>query len=71
MTLLSVAVSGQKGRAGVSKCFMGLIWTLCNQDKPMIALLLRSAPKKDFAIAKCQRKRSKRPSKNAAIIERV
>ena len=27
-------------------------WTLGNQDKPMIALVLQSAPKKDFAIAK-------------------
>ena len=27
-------------------------WTLGNQDKPMIVLVLQSAPKKDFAIAK-------------------
>ena len=31
---------------------MWLIWTLGNQVKPMIALVLQSAPKKDFAIAK-------------------
>ena len=31
---------------------MWLIWMLGNQDKPMIALILQSAPKKDFAIAK-------------------
>ena len=33
-------------------CYMWLIWTLRNQDKPMIALVLQRAPKKDFAIAK-------------------
>ena len=49
MTLSSVAVSRQKGRSRVNKC---VIWTLGNQDKPMIALVLQSAPKKDFAIAK-------------------
>ena len=31
---------------------MWLIWTLGNQDRPMIALVLQSAPKKDFAITK-------------------
>ena len=52
MTLSSVAVSRQKGRSRVNKCFMQIIWTLGNQDKAMIALVLQSAPKKDFAIAK-------------------
>ena len=52
MTLSSVALSRQKGRSRVNKCFMRIIWTLGNQDKPMIALVLQSAPKKDFAIAK-------------------
>ena len=52
MTLSSVAVSRQKGISRVNKCFMRIIWTLGNQDKPMIALVLQSAPKKDFAIAK-------------------
>ena len=36
----------------MNKCFMWFIWTLGNQDEPMIALLLQSAPKKDFTIAK-------------------
>ena len=31
---------------------MWLIWTLFNQDEPVIVLVLKSAPKKDFAIAK-------------------
>ena len=53
VTLSSVAVSRQKGRSRVNKCFIGLIWTSGSQDKPMIALVLLSAPKKDFAIAKC------------------
>ena len=52
VTLSSVAVSRQKGRSRVNKCVMWLIWTLGNQDEPMIALVLKSAPKKDFAIAK-------------------
>ena len=52
MTLSSVAKSRQKGRSIVSKCFMWLIWTLGNQDEPMVALVLQSAPKKDFEIAK-------------------
>ena len=52
MTLSSVAVSRQKGRSRVNKFFMWIIWTLRIQDKPMIALVLQSAPKKDFAIAK-------------------
>ena len=52
MTLSSVAVSRQKGRSRVNKCFMRIIWLLGNQDRPMIALVLQSAPKKDFASAK-------------------
>ena len=52
MTLSSVAKSHQKERSRVSKCFMWLILTLGNQDEPMVALFLQSAPKKDFAIAK-------------------
>ena len=52
VTLSSVAISRQNGRSGVSKCFKWLIWTLGNQDESMIALVLQSAPKKDFAIAK-------------------
>ena len=31
---------------------MWLIWTLGNQDQPVIALVVYTAPKKDFAIAK-------------------
>ena len=50
---------------------MRLISTFGNQEKPMIALVLQSAPIKDFAIAKCYRKCSKRPNRNAAIIERA
>ena len=52
VTLSSVAISRQKGRSRVSKCFMWLIWTSGNQNEPMIALVLQSAPKKDFTIAK-------------------
>ena len=50
--LLSVAVSRQKEKSRVNKCFMGIILTLGNENKSMIALVLSSAPKKDFAIAK-------------------
>ena len=52
MTLLSVAISRQKGRSSVSKCFIWLFWTVGNQNEPMIALVLQGAPKKNFAIAK-------------------
>ena len=52
MMLSSVAKSRQKRRPRVSKCFMWSVCTLGNQDEPMIALVLWSAPKKDFAIAK-------------------
>ena len=52
MTLSSVAVSRQKGRSRVNKSFMGIIWMLRNQDRPMIAFVLQSARKKDFASAK-------------------
>ena len=45
VTLSSVAVLRQKGRSRVNKCFMRLIWTLGNQDKPMIALVLQRTPK--------------------------
>ena len=41
VTLSSVAaISRQKGRSRASKCFVWLIWTLGNQDEPMIALVL-------------------------------
>ena len=53
MTLSSVAISHQKERPRVNKFFMSIIWTLGNQDKPMIALVLQNVPKKNFAIAKC------------------
>ena len=52
MTLSSVVVLRQKGKSKVNKRFVRIIWTLGNQDKPMIALVLQSAPKRDFAIAK-------------------
>ena len=52
MTLSSGAILRQKGTSGVSKCFMWLIWTLGYQDTPIIALVLQSALKKDFATAK-------------------
>ena len=54
MTLSSVAVSRQKGRSRVNKSFMRIIWTLRNQDRPMIAFVLQSARKKDFEIANCR-----------------
>ena len=54
MTLLLVAVSRQKkGRARVSKWFYVINLTIDNQKKPMVALALSSAVKKDFAIVKC------------------
>ena len=40
VTLLSVAKSFKKKRSRVNKCFMWSIWTLGNQDEPMVALLL-------------------------------
>ena len=40
VTLSSVAVSRQMERSRVSTCFMWLIWTLGNQDEPMIVLVL-------------------------------
>ena len=52
MTLSSVAVSRQKGRSRVNESFMLIIWMLRNQDRPMIAFVLQSARKKDFASAK-------------------
>ena len=52
MTLLSVAVSRQKGRSRVNESFMRIIWMLRNQERPMIAFVLQSARKKDFASAK-------------------
>ena len=57
VTLSSVAVSRQKGRSRVSKCFMWSVLTLGNQTKPMIALLRQycivKRAKRDFAIARC------------------
>ena len=52
MTLSSVAVLRQKGRSRVNTFFMWIIWMLCNQGKPMIAFVLQSVQKKDFAIVK-------------------
>ena len=52
MTLSSVAVSRQKGRSRVNESFMRIIWMLRNQERPMIAFVLQSARKKDFASAK-------------------
>ena len=52
VTLSSVAVSRQKGRSRVNESFMRIIWMLRNQERPMIAFVLQSARKKDFASAK-------------------
>ena len=52
MTLSSVAVSRQKGKSRVNESFMRIIWMLRNQERPMIAFVLQSARKKDFASAK-------------------
>ena len=40
---------------------------LGNQDKPMIALVLQSAPKKDFAIAKVAEGQMPRLSKKQTL----
>ena len=65
MTLSSVAKSRQKGRSRVNN----LDVRQSRQANDSASMVKRA--KENFAIAKCQRKRSKRPNKNAAVIERV
>ena len=68
MTLSSVAVLRQHGRAGVSKLFyVNNLDVRQSGQANDSASIVKRAKVRDFAIAKC----SKRPNSNAAIMERV
>ena len=72
MTLSLVAVSRQKRRARVSKWFYVINSDVRKSGQANdSASIAKRTKKRNFAIAKCWRKRCRRPNGNAAITKRV